>query len=68
MIKTRTTTKEEEYDVCDLCGEEINPCYGNTIYKGDSTYSVHLMWGGDKDAKLPCGLQLIVDKVEKKKK
>lgn len=73
MRKTRTITTEEEYDVCDLCGEEISACSGNTIHIDEKAYLVHLMTqyattDGKGPAKLSCGMQLIIDTIEKKNK
>lgn len=59
MKKSRTITKTEEYDVCDLCGEEINTCNGNTIALGEETFYVHLM---DKEG---CAMKLLVSEIKK---
>ena len=68
MKKTRKVTTEVEYEVCDLCGEEITTCHGNSLWVGgdvkkdmpEKQYWVHLMNDGD------CGRLLIIKEIEKR--
>jgi len=57
--KTRKVTTEETFSVCDLCGDEITACNGNTIAIGDDVYLIHLM--STADDKVPCGIQAIAN-------
>jgi hypothetical protein len=72
MAKTiRKITKEEEYEVCDLCGEEVNANNGNTVIfdKGterERTYTVH--WRGALYEDDTCVMKLVREAIEKKTK
>ncbi len=78
MQKKRTIKTEEIYAVCDLCGEEIDQCNGNSIRVGDTSYDVHMMVtdiqtvGSGVNVKvisstIPCGIKLIADTIKAKK-
>ena len=62
MLKTRKITKTEEYEVCDLCGKEIDACDGNTLRVGEGeaqrTFIVHMM---DENG---CVVQLVAKEID----
>jgi len=62
MKKTRVIRTTEEYEVCDLCGEEIDACNGNTVRDADGNpFYVHMM-GVDA-----CGTRALLAAVRKAK-
>lgn len=66
MKKTRTITNVEEFNVCDLCGKEIDDNNGNFFTVGEKEYLVHLMQFPYK--KESCVYTLVADALKRKKK